>query len=129
MTCIHNNQIKKEIKDFTDKSSNENSYIYKKLDSIVNKVDIKTELEEVEKGGWLFQSKYKTKAIYNPYDFSYFSKEALLDLLKKIDDLANDCDCYESLDSKGKEIENQLAKVDDKLRGKEIESERYKTQV
>jgi hypothetical protein len=100
MTCTHIKQIKKELKDFTEKFRNTDSLIYKKLDSIVNAKDIGAKVEVIEEAGWFSSEKRKAIATYKTSDFNYIAVEALEDLCRKIDSLLDECNCYEDLSGK-----------------------------
>jgi hypothetical protein len=123
MTCEHTKKIKTEIKNFTEKFSNQESLIYKKLDSIVKAEDIEAKIEVIEEARLFSPEKHKAVANYESRDFYYISMEALEDLCQRIYVLLDECDCYEKVKNDNEKIKKENSEKVKKIE----ESESKKT--
>jgi hypothetical protein len=137
MTCKHISQSRQEIKNFIQEMGNHASSLYEKLGPVVNEEDIKIKKKGVNKG--LFSgSSIKLVPVYNAYDFFYLSEKVIVDFGEKIENLLNECTCYEDLEREkswqNEEIKTELeknkeqAEINNKNLIEKIESLEYRLQ-
>jgi len=119
MTCEHISRVLSKVNNLIKKTNDKDSSLFKVLNSIVNKDDIKTHLD----GGFWDGYSARTSASY--YDFHYISRNALYEELSDIFDELKSCNCrnniakeFNDLNGNSTEKYNKLVNEYNELLGK-----------